>query len=105
MTPTSVNRMEIFGLINEERERQDAKLGVQNHPDGTGGHYSDDAVVARLRRDEATDRGAVSWAHVLLEEVFESLAERNVDRLRTELVQTAAICVSWLEALDRRTGT
>lgn len=90
--------------VREERERQDAKWGEQNHPDGTGEHY---ATLARHHRrlcDEmfAKDRGA--WAHILREEVYEALAEDNPVKLRAELIQVAAVAVSWVEAIDRREG-
>ena len=35
-------------------------------------------------------------------EVAEALAETSPARLRVELVQVAAVCVQWLEALGRR---
>ena len=68
-----------------ERKRQDAKWGEQNH---------DDAM----------------WFCILGEE-FGELAQavlhtkvggRAAGTVREELVQTAAVAVAWIEAMDRR---
>lgn len=93
----------VLGDITEERERQDAKWGEQNHPDGTGGTTM--VMLADLRRDvadRAAKAGALTWKHILAEEVYEAFAESDVDKLRTELIQVAAVAVGWVEALDRR---
>lgn len=70
--------------VMEERARQDAKCGVQNH------------------RDEW-------WLTILIEEVGEAAeailensdATRN-QHLSQELVSVAAVAVAWLEAIQRR---
>lgn len=36
------------------------------------------------------------------EEVYEALASETVEDLREELIQVAAVAVSWIEAIDRR---
>jgi hypothetical protein len=100
-----------------ERDRQDAKWGEQNHPDGTGPQTrplsgvvygdADQAVRLAARAQFATDDraaiGKVTWTNILLEEVFEAIAEADPTRLRTELIQVAAVAQQWAEALDRRT--
>ena len=96
-----------------EREAQDAKWGEQNHPDGTGPdrhlmNYwplstSQLCKAARNRTDWAAKMGVVTFADILLEEVFEALAEDDPSALREELVQVAAVAVQWVEAIDRRT--
>ncbi|MET7944243.1 NUDIX hydrolase [Streptomyces sp. NPDC005302] len=95
----------VLAEVQAERERQDAKWGEQNHPDGTGG--SGALYVADRYRsivDEALKTGSVTWRDVLLEEVYEALAERDPNRLRTELAQVAALAVAWIAAIDRRTA-
>lgn len=106
-----------------ERARQDTKWGQQNHDDGTGAHsmplydpnrYLDDTMVAKEISDEMrrrTDKRfsgqeelAGTWADILLEEVFEALAEDKPLALRTELIQVAAVATQWAEAIDRREG-
>lgn len=110
-----------------ERKRQNLKWGEQNHPDGTGAAEPvllDLTVQLRLLGDEprnimvipaaelalaaqhaeqyAASAGRSTWAHVLLEEVFEALAESDPVALRFELVQVAAVAAQWAEAIDRR---
>lgn len=97
--------------IESERTRQDAKWGQQNHPDGTGARvaiagrlaYAEDlARDARLYCQAAAGRGTVTWRHIIREELYEALAENDPMKLRTELMQVAAVCVAWIEAIDRR---
>lgn len=110
--------------IREERERQDAKWGQQNHADGTGPEtfplqcggrngieeyeaYSLEVAFKqqcddRFSRTRADRPG--TWTDILLEEVFEVLATRDPADLRTELIQLAAVAAAWVEAIDRRTA-
>lgn len=86
-----------------ERIAQDTKWGEQNHPDGTGYDGSDrHADFWRQRCQDAFADGDGTWGHVLLEEVFEAIAEKDPAKLRAELVQVAAVAVAWVEAIDRR---
>ena len=43
-------------------------------------------------------------ADILAEEVAEVYAESDPDRLRAELIQVAAVCVQWIEAIDGRSA-
>jgi len=101
---------DVLAEIVQERARQDVKWGEQNHPDGTGRAYGLSAVpelaadFAKQRCDSAFDRGAGTWEHILFEEFCEAMAEDDPVRLRAELLQTAAVAVHWIEALDLRTG-
>ncbi|EGJ77721.1 putative NUDIX hydrolase [Streptomyces sp. Tu6071] len=95
----------VLGEIAAERAAQDARWGEQAHPDGTGG------PVMRARATEAraacqylADNGGPDWRSILLEEVYEALAEEEPARLRAELVQVAAVATAWIEAIDRRTN-
>lgn len=105
----------VLADVAGERARQDAKWGEQNHPDGTGypnGFLSSegdfepfDAIAAdrvRIRTQENFAAGDGTWADVLLEEVWEALAEVDPAKLRTELIQVAAVATAWVEAIDRR---
>lgn len=118
-------RARIFAAIQAERERQDARWGEQNHPDVwprtqwhetvttdvMARHYGvPEATEAKARCDRSAWCGTCTWAHILVEEVAEVIEaatiaegqdgpEEDVDR---ELVQLAAVCVSWLEARARR---
>lgn len=99
---------DVLTEVAEERARQDARWGEQNHPDGTGNRYGLSAVpepaadFARQRCDAAFERGAGCWEHILYEEFCEAMAEDDPERLRNELLQVAAVAVHWIEALDRR---
>lgn len=93
----------VLALVADERARQDAKWGEQNHPDGSGSPGSQ--LTANLYRDLCDIRhrkGIGSWADILLEEVYEALAEGDPAKLKVELVQSAAVIVAWIEAIDRR---
>lgn len=115
---------EALADVAAERARQDAKWGEQNHPDGTGGvarplmslgirceptlvHRASGtelADAARLATDDAAKIDVVTWTDILLEEVFEALAESDPAVLRVELIQVAAVATQWAEAIDRRAG-
>ncbi|MFF4576892.1 hypothetical protein ACFY15_00545 [Streptomyces sp. NPDC001373] len=101
--------------VDAERSRQLAKFGDQRHPDMTG-----DATAqcdARLMFDEWAEQyrqinnghldqrdtdPRLDWTGILLEEVYEALAEPDPARLRAELIQIAAICQAWVSDIDRR---
>ena len=71
--------MEVLEEVMEERKRQDELWGEQNH---------DDRI----------------WLAILVEEVGEvanDINERS-KKLREELIQVAAVAVSWVESIDRR---
>ncbi|MEL3944834.1 hypothetical protein [Streptomyces sp. LNU-CPARS28] len=90
--------------IDAERQRQIAKFGEQHHPDGTGG--SGALYVADRYRtvvDRGLEAGTATWRDVVLEEVFEALAESDPTRLRAELIQVAAVCAAWVADIDSRT--
>ena len=100
--------------VAAERQRQEAKWGEQDHADGTGprhfflGKGLDAPATYGYLRDRATEitdsnanNGRITYADIFLEEVFEALAETDQDKLREELVQTAAVAVAWVEKIDR----
>lgn len=86
-----------------ERVRQNEKWGEQNHPDGTGKAMS--AYMAQLAKfdcDTAARKGTVSWEDILREEAAEVFAETDTERIKAELVEVAAVCQQWFEAIERR---
>ncbi|MER7930520.1 hypothetical protein ABTY96_46680 [Streptomyces sp. NPDC096057] len=101
-------RIGLTGVLDEvvaERGRQDKQWGPQNHPDGTGSASQQVAAgAARVRCQLAAEQGEVTWAHIALEEDCEAYAESDPARLRAELIQSIAVRVAWVEAIDRRTG-
>lgn len=91
--------------VDAERQRQLAKWGDQHHPDGTGWQkFGATAQHWKDVCDEAHAAGATTWALILLEEVFEALEEEDHGKLRTELVQCAAVIQAWIADIDSRAG-
>ena len=96
----------ILGQIAGERIRQHEKWGEQNHPDGTGAKwYQTQANAAKARCQQNVQAGVCTYRDILIEEVYEALAERDPLALRQELIQVAAVCVQWVQAIDRRTAS
>ncbi|WP_406338236.1 hypothetical protein OG987_13265 [Streptomyces sp. NBC_01620] len=92
--------------IDQERQAQLKKFGEQRHPDGTGMHYQK-ALADQERRacQAAFENGRGTWRHILHEEVYEAFAEKDPDKLRTELLQVAAVCAAWISDIDQRPAT
>jgi hypothetical protein len=61
-------------------------------------------VDAQAACDQAHARGELTWAHVAVEELCESVDAPDDVQRREELVQLAAVCVAWIESIDRRLG-
>lgn len=111
-----------LAAVARERTEQTAKWGEQHHLDGTGetvnvleriGDFTADALafvpanqLAAAARAACQSNGSPqspdTWTAILLEEVFEALAEDDPVRLRQEVVQVAAVAVQWVEEIDRR---
>lgn len=106
------NPAQVLAAVHAERGLQDAKWGEQNHPDVRPRrglfdrqNYAVEADAWKLVNDGRVKDGTVAWDGILLEEVYEALAETDSVKLRAELIQVAAVAVSWVEAIDRRGGT
>lgn len=93
------------------------QLEPGDYPDGTAGRgpgipeakafarAEQFRLGARWTRDlrKLAERdGRLTWRHVLEEQVAAALAEHEPEKLRAELVQVAAVCGAWTEALERR---
>lgn len=93
----------ILAEVAIERDQQDAKWGPQDHPDGTGDPaLAAYAMLSKQKTDDAAKSGELTWMLILNEEFAEACVESDQDRLRAELIQTAAVAVAWVEAIDRR---
>lgn len=89
--------------VHAERTTQNVRWGEQNHPDGTGLPYDvETAEAARDRCKRSAANGTVTWREILFEEVWEAMAEADLEALRAELIQVAAVAAAWAEAIDRR---
>lgn len=120
-----------FNEILTERALQEAKWGEQNHPDADpvildrldrNDHWADPlnvelrladeysiphARAAKFTCQQKAAHGQVTWFDILLEEVaevLEAIVTRNPETIREELVDVAAVCEVWAEALQRRTA-
>jgi hypothetical protein len=103
----------VLQRLREERVRQEARYGEVNAllDSGTGPEvrwldpYTPDGaeqIQVRLRWDyEAHEEahGLPTWVHLVREEIAEAFQEADETRLAEELVQVAALCVSWVERL------
>lgn len=52
------------------------------------------------------DQPDMTWISILLKEVLEvaqATIEHDAVRMKTELVQVAAVAIAWLEAIERET--
>lgn len=90
--------------IVRERHAQDEKFPDQHDlPDGTGGdHARTIASIARSQCEAASAEHKTTWKDILREEYAEAMAETEQAKLRAELIQVAAVCVKWIEWIDRR---
>lgn len=114
MTATNPARARaVLKLVFEEREAQEARYGEANEKieNGTGPEtrwllpYTSapaSQVEVGLREDYESfeaETGAPTWVHLVREEIAEAFLETDPTRLAEELVQVAALCVSWVERL------
>jgi hypothetical protein len=93
----------IWSDIFNEVRRQRSIYGLQELPDGTN-QPGDKLMEAFAKRicHEHEQGGRLTWRDVLNEEVAESVAADNHQHLDEELVQVAAVAVSWIAAIRRR---
>lgn len=111
--PTSTGKtFRVLELVALERIDQEERYGERNvtAEDGTGPDtcwllpYTGAAasvIQSDLREDyeDYEEEAQVTWLHLVREEVAEAFQEQDPERLLEELVQVAALCVSWAERL------
>ncbi len=108
---------EVLMAVFDERVRQEAQYGEVNRhtTSGTGPgtawllpYTFDNAkqIQEQLRydyEDFEAEGNPVTWAHLVREEIAEAFEREEGDpRLPAELVQVAALCVSWVERLQAK---
>lgn len=103
----------VLNEVADERAAQYARYGTnENLAYGTGETWLEPLtnlnafhIEAVLRKDyehrEATT-GQPTFMHLLREEMAEAMTETNPEILRAELLQVAAVAISWVEKIDRR---
>lgn len=111
-------KIEMFAVLSEvaaERVRQVERYGHnENLEDGTGpdvawlfplSSASATEVEAGFRsfyEDYEDAHGQPTWSLLVREELAEAFAETDPTLLQAELIQVAALCVSWVEKIRRR---
>ena len=83
-----MKRRDIYKMIDGERDRQDALWGP------IGRHYAKPVESGMYH-----DCYIQGWRDILQEEVQEVLDAKHKQERITELIQVAAVCVKWIEAL------
>lgn len=108
----------ILAEIEQERKRQDKKWGEQNHPSldqvlltrkgGCDGvRMCEEYEIpsehrAKFLCENSFNNKEGTFAHIAVEEMSEAIAALDDAKVREELIQLAAVCVSWIGAIDRR---
>src|SRR5215475_8143147 len=100
---------EVIADVVMAAAEQDKLWGERAHPDGAGqdalllGH-SFVALATHLRTacERAARDGTLTWAHIVLAQLFGAMAETDPAALRGELAQAAAVLLLWVRAIDRR---
>jgi hypothetical protein len=105
----------VLERVFDERVRQVGTYGHNDDlEDGTGPMvqwlrpFSDwpaADVEVGFRNDyehRESETGKPTWLDLVREEVAEAFQEDNPERLAEELLQVAALCVSWVETLEKR---
>lgn len=111
----------VLSEVEKEMCKQVEKWGEQNHRNLPNPYFAPSSEIkpigdlictilgiptqdeARLNCEDAFDSPeGGTWAHILVEEIAEACSEYDdVAKLRYELVQSAAVITSWIEAIDR----
>lgn len=101
----------IFDQVRAEREKQTVKWGEQNHPSLKLGYDTgiktaqilnlpSEGLIKSLVDQEAKTKES-NWSTIALEEFTEVVIADNDYERRAELIQLIAVCVQWVECLDR----
>ncbi len=101
----------VLADVKTHRAEQITRYGLnEDLEDGTGlktrwlmplSFYSATAIEELLRTEYGSHHKP-TWMHLVREEVAEAFMAETPEELRAELIQVAALCVSWIETLDAR---
>lgn len=122
---TATAATEVSAAVLNEVATERTRFGEQNHPDldprdiSFVAHHEYARRAARwkeinteraqptitpgrCREHPDEPRSHTAWDGILLEKVYEALAESDPEKLRAELVHVAAVAVAWAQAIDQR---
>lgn len=105
----------IFQEIKQEREKQDSKWGVQSWDSVDSillerrdsnrlcEHYEiPNETRAKFLCDNSFKYKRRTWAHIITEELSESVSCLDDISRRKELIQLAACVVAWIQDIDTK---
>ncbi len=100
----------ILSLVSEEMSSQLARFGEQNHIDTLEPvtHYEHAARHMKELYERRARSKTLAWDVIMLEELYEALELSHPSTLAMrkhmveELVQVAAVALSWALAVERR---
>lgn len=76
---------------------------MENWPDGTG--LLGDAERAKFAQatcDGLTDHGRVTWRDILYAKLTAAFAEKDIEKLYSELLSTEKTLLNWIYDLENR---
>ena len=102
----------LLAQVGQEMDRQLERWGEQNHPSSYGYDVLDSVAYptaddAKFLCDSITtgvEEGVLSWTDIFLEEVLEAREEAmlgDMEKLKEELIQCAAVALSWVQSIER----
>lgn len=96
----------IINKIVEERNRQESLWKEQNHRSVDGYipaiHYNIPTMEeAKLLCECRNKEGTITWTDICLEEFCEIVEAPNDENRKEELIQLAALCISWYQSIER----
>lgn len=113
-----IGTLQVLEEVFEERKRQVARYGHNDDKaDGTGPNvkwlsgtdinldlrHADEIEKAfRTEYDRNGGDEGADWMRLVREELAEVFAEDDPENLEAELLQVAALCVSWVESIRKR---
>lgn len=101
--------LEIYSEVFTEEIRQLEKWGEQNHPcigdiapEWISEHFEIPTEQrAKFLCEEAFKNSRGTYAHIMIEEAVEAVFAPDIESRRAELIQLAAVCISWIKKIDR----
>jgi hypothetical protein len=102
MSDGEQRRIDGVRAVVAEQGAQLRKWGEQKHPDLylPADKFAEDRIKAIV--DARSVSGSLTWQHIFEEEWTEARAAGDLEQLREELVQCAAVLLSWVNDIDRR---